>query len=119
MHIIFHRRFRDLGRRLKQWCDIDIKSHVSEGGGDHFSAAIVPVLAHLRYHQPRSASFANGKIFRALANRADCLRLAEFAAVDTANGGYRRLVPAPDLLQRLRNLPVGGAGARRVDGKSQ
>ena len=98
MHIVFHRPLGYLGRRLKQGRDIDIEAQISEGGGDDFGAAVMPILAHLRHHQTRTATLAQRKVVRQLADSRDILRLAKLAAVDTGNGSNRCLMPPPDLL---------------------
>ena len=61
MHVVFCRHARRFVRLLEERPDIDVKPEIGIGGGDHFCATVVTILAHLGDKNARMASVLLGE----------------------------------------------------------
>src|SRR5439155_19479498 len=113
--VVLHRLARDLLGGLEERADVDVEAEVGERGGDHLGAAVVAVLADLGDQDARPPPVLDGELLDVLAEGRPFLVAGELAAVDARDGADLRPVPAPHLLERLRDLAHRGARAGRVD----
>ena len=62
VHIVLDRLARAFFGRLKQRAHVDVKTQVGKGGGHHFGAAVVPVLAKFADHDTWAPALISGKL---------------------------------------------------------
>src|SRR5438552_12883537 len=113
--VVLHRLARDLLRGLEQRADVDVEAEVGKRGGDHLGAAVVAVLADLGDQDAGPPPMLDGELLHVLAEGRPFLVAGELPAVDARDGPDPRPVPAPHLLERLRDLAHRGARPGRVD----
>src|SRR5690242_16108759 len=97
------RHFRTLARGLEERSGDHFEAEVGEGRGDQVGAAVMPVLAHLRDHDPRLAAETVGDQARAFFGEFPA-SVAARLAVDPAHRLWRGPVAAEGALKRIGNL---------------
>src|SRR5204863_369700 len=71
---------------------------------DHLRPAVMPVLAHFRDQDARTPAFGFGELVSHGFRLNEVLAHFAFRRVYARNGADRGVVPAPNLLERVRNL---------------
>ncbi len=117
VHVVFDGLPRGFGRRAEQRADVDVKSEIGKGAGNHFLAAVVAVLAHLGDQDPRSTTFGFLEPFDQLPYFVGHAVTLQCRCVDAADRLYRCFVAAEDLLQRLADFAHGRLCPGRIDGQ--
>ena len=124
VHVVFNGLAGALFGGLKERAHVHVKSQVSKGGGHHFGAAVVAVLAELADHHAGAAALGVGEggnvglegvpIFHGVA-----LRSVVGGGVHAADLVRVGAVAAEGLFQRIADLAHRGAQADGLDAQVQ
>ena len=118
MVVVLDRLTRGLGRRGEERADVDVEAEIRKVAEAITLAAVVPILPHLGDEEARPAAVI---VLERLHEPAHALHavghLPNLPLVDARNRADLGAVPAPHLLEGVRNLADGRLGARGLNGE--
>src|SRR5947209_3852023 len=84
---------------LKEGANVNVKTDIGKGGGNHLCASIMSVLAHFRDQYAGTASFDLSELIGHLAGFLEFRVGLAFRRVDARNGPIHCLVPPEYFLE--------------------